>query len=212
MTRYAVLAGSSSKEGFRQKSLSCIYTFLTSTAGGAWAEKEILILPDGVDIAVLKRVLHGVAESGIDFLFLYFCGNERDSLTSDGFTVRGTEIKRIYIEETCKKQVVVYDACKALVSDEEFYSEVDGDVPDERQYAAARLLSDDSLASADGGLWLNCCGEGGNSPVLAEDGNGIYTAALVEYLCGSEKMLDFAAADRNARFSCGVVRERRNLL
>lgn len=218
MSRYAILAGISSKNGFQQKSLCDIYDFLKSRAGGAWSDQEILILPEGVDEAMLKFILRRVAEAGTDFLFLYFCGIETDSVTQDGFTIGGEKIKRFYIEETCKAQVTVFDACEALVPvDDDFESEYDegeedfeddGDcVSDEekQQIAAARVLSDDAFGKMSGSLWLNGCGDGGK-PVLDKDGCGVYTTAFLEGLCTSEKMLDFVAADRNGRFLCDVVR------
>ena len=217
MKRYAVLAGISRKAGFQQKSLCDIYDFLKSSSGGAWSDREILILPEGVDEAMLKFILRRVQEDGTDFLFMYFCGNEDDTVSADGFTVGGEKIKRIYIEETCKSQVVVFDACTAVVSvdadcdgenerEEDFVD--DGDyVSDEekQQIAAARILSDEAFLRVKGSLWLNGCGEGGK-PLLGEDGCGVYTAAFLEGLCTLERMLDFAAADRNGRFVCEVAR------
>ena len=225
MTRYAVLAGISKKCGFQQKSLCDIYDFLKSRAGGAWSDREILILPEGVDEAMLKFILRRVAELGTDFLFMYFCGNADDWGNADGFTIGGEKIKRICIEETCKKQVTVFDACEAVVPvDDDFEEENeesagnDGNcdfcredtggenrVLEKQQIAAARILSDEAFGKVNGSLWLNGCGEGGK-PLLGEDGCGVYTAAFLEGLCTSEKMMDFAAADRNGRFACEVTR------
>lgn len=218
MTRYAILAGISQKCGFQQKSLCDIYNFLKSREGGAWSDQEILILPEGVDEAMLKFILRRVAEAGTDFLFLYFCGIETDSVTQDGFTIGGEKIKRVCIEETCKAQVTVFDACEALVpvdddfdddcdeSEEDF--EDDGDCvssEEKQQIAASRILSDEIFGKMSGSLWLNGCGDGGK-PVLSKDGCGVYTTVFLEGLCTSEKMLDFVAADRNGRFLCDVVR------
>ena len=214
MTRYAVLAGISQRYGFQQKSLCDIYDFLKSTAGGAWSDREILILPEGVDETMLKFILRRVSEDGTDFLFLYFCGNADDWGNADGFSIGGEKIKRIYIEETSRAQVTVFDACEALVpvDDElcdecEDFTDVEDRVSDEekQQIAAARILSDEAFLRVKGSLWLNGCGEGGK-PLLGEDGCGVYTAAFLEGLCTSEKMMDFAAADRNGRFACEVTR------
>lgn len=215
MKRYAILAGISSHCGFQQKSLCDIYDFLKSSSGGAWSDREILILPEGVDEAMLKFVLKRVAEDGTDFLFLYFCGNGDDSVNQEGFTIGGEKIKRIYIEETCSAQVTVFDACEALVSvdydcedecEEDFVD--DGDcvsVEEKQQVAAARILSDEAFLRVNGSLWLNASSEGGK-PLLGKDGCGVYTASFLEELCSSEKMLDFVAADRNGRFVCDVAR------
>ena len=217
MKRYAVLAGISRKAGFQQKSLCDIYDFLKSSSGGAWSDREILILPEGVDEAMLKFILRRVAEDGTDFLFLYFCGNADDTVNQGGFTIGGEKIKRIYIDETCKKQVVVFDACEALVPvDDDFDGEneskedfvYDGACvsdEDKQQVAAARILSDEAFLRIDGSLWLNGCSEGGKA-VLGEDDCGVYTSAFLEGLCTSERMLDFAAADRDGRFVCEVAR------
>lgn len=204
MKRYAVLAGSSEKQGFVQKSICCIYDFLKSTSGGAWLDREILILPEGFDVQMLKFILRKIAEDKTDFLFLYFCGNGNDVLTAGGFTAGGTEIERKYIEETCKKQVVVFDTCEALVPADDDGAET-CDETDERQTAAARLLGNSALSSVDGGLFL--CGNAvGERPALGADGSGLYTAHLIEKLCASDKMLNFTAADRGARFACGVAK------
>ena len=214
MKRYAILAGISEKVEFQQESLCDIYNFLKSTDGGSWSDREILILPEGVDEAMLKFILRRVQEDGTDFLFLYFCGNENDHLTSDGFTIGGEKIKRIYIEETCKAQVTLFDVCTAVVSvdddcdecDENFIDDGDcASCEEKQQIAAARILSDEAFAKVNGSLWLNGCGEGGK-PLLDKDGCGVYTSALLEGLCTPEKMLDFAVADRNARFMCEVAR------
>ena len=219
MTRYAILAGIPSKSGFQQKSLCDIYDFLKSNSGGAWSDKEILILPEGVDAESLKFVLRRVAEEKTDFLFLYFCGTDNDFGSADGFTIGGEKIKRIRIEETCKAQVTVFDGCRALIPvDNDFADEFEkgeedfGDegncVSDEekQQIAAARILSDEAFSKMSGSLWLNGCGDGGK-PLLSKDGCGVYTTAFLEGLCTSEKMLDFVAADRNGRFMCEVARE-----
>ena len=217
MKRYAVLAGISRKAGFQQKSLCDIYDFLKSSSGGAWSDREILILPEGVDEAMLKFILRRVQEDGTDFLFMYFCGNEDDTVSADGFTIGGEKIKRIYIEGSCKSQVVVFDACEALVPvDDEFDGENesgedfvdDGDCvscEEKQQIAAARILSDEAFLRVNGSLWLNGSCEGGK-PLLGADGCGVYTAGFLEGLCTTEGMLDFAAADRNGRFVCEVAR------
>lgn len=214
MKRYAVLAGISRKAGFQQKSLCDIYDFLKSSSGGVWSDREILILPEGVDEAMLKFILRRVQEDGTDFLFMYFCGNADDWGNADGFTVGGKEIKRTYIEETCKKQVTVFDACEAVVSVDDVFCDECGDFvndgdcvscEEKQQIAATRILSDEAFLRVKGSLWLNGSCEGGK-PLLGEDGCGVYTAAFLEGLCTTEGMLDFAAADRNGRFVCEVAR------
>lgn len=211
MTRYAVLAGISRKAGFQQKSLCDIYDFLKSSSGGAWSDREILILPEGVDEAMLKFILRRISEDGTDFLFLYFCGNENDHLTSDGFTIGGEKIKRIYIEETCRAQVTVFDACSALVSVDDDCDECEDfsdagncdSCEEKQQVAASRILSDEAFGKVNGSLWLNGCGND-RKPLLDEKGCGIYTEKLLESLCDSDSFFDFSSAHRNARFMCEV--------
>ena len=212
MKRYAVLAGVSEKAEFHQESLCDIYDFLKSTNGGSWSDREILILPEGVDEAMLKFILRRVSEDRTDFLFLYFCGNENDHLTSDGFTIGGEKIKRIYIEETRRAQVTVFDACTALVPVDDDCDDCREDFNDagncdscgeKQQIAASRILRDEAFLRVNGSLWLNGCGDDGK-PLLDEKGRGIYTAKLLDSLCDSDTFLDFSSAHRNARFMCEV--------
>ena len=51
MTRYAILCGSA-PDGFTQKKINEMHDFLTSDAGGFWAEKDIVIFPNGVTEAM----------------------------------------------------------------------------------------------------------------------------------------------------------------
>lgn len=207
-----MLAGISERAEFQQESLCDIYDFLKSTNGGSWSDREILILPEGVDETMLKFILRRVSEDGTDFLFLYFCGNENDRLTSEGFTIGGEKIKRICIEETCRVQVTVFDACTALVPVDDDCDECDEDFSDagncdsceeKQQIAASRILSDEAFSKVNGSLWLNGCGDDGK-PFLDEKGRGIYTAKLLESLCDSDSFLDFFSAHKNARFMCEV--------
>lgn len=203
MKRYAVLAGTSDKPGFQQKSLSDIYNFLKSAVGGTWLDREILIIPEGFDIPMLKFILSWIVKDEIDFLFLYFCGNENDIRTVNGFFVEGTEVKHTYLEVIGKKQVAVFDACTALIPDEDNDKKEKNDEND-RQVEVARLLSDKAFSAVNGGLFLSGC-DVGEHPVLGLDGSGLYTTHLIKEFCQSEKMLDFAVADRNARFVCKVA-------
>lgn len=98
--------------------------------------RKFLILPEGVDEAMLKFILRRVSKDGTEFLFLYFCGNGNDRLTSDGFSVGGEKIMRIIIEETCKAQITVFDACTALVPiDDDSDYEVNDDCKDDIEAA-----------------------------------------------------------------------------
>ena len=56
LNHYAILCGSA-PYGFTQKKINEMHDFLTSSSGGAWAEKEIAFFPNGVDDSMLAFVL-----------------------------------------------------------------------------------------------------------------------------------------------------------
>ena len=56
LKKYAILCGSA-PDGFTQKKINEMHDFLTSDAGGFWAEKDIVIFPNGVTEAMLSFVL-----------------------------------------------------------------------------------------------------------------------------------------------------------
>ena len=72
MPRYAILCGSA-PSGFTQKKINGMHDFLTSDAGGAWAEKEIVFFPNGVDDAMLSFVLERLKVDKAEQIFLYIC-------------------------------------------------------------------------------------------------------------------------------------------
>ncbi len=203
MTRYAILAGVSEKPGFQQKSLLNFYRFLISTRGGFWAEREILIMPEGIDLALLRLVLRRLSEDGTDCILLYFCGNEGDVRTRDGFKVGGTEIKLSFIEEMCSHQITVFDACRSLVSDAEW-----DDALENKGIADLPVISGGNYC-VKGGVFLAGCGTG-ERPILSADGSGVYTSALLEALETTEELQDITGADRIARFACAVAQEIEN--
>ncbi len=53
MLRHVILCGSA-PDGFVQKKINEMHDFLTSTAGGFWAENEITIFPNGVSEDMLN--------------------------------------------------------------------------------------------------------------------------------------------------------------
>jgi len=50
-----------------------MYDFLTSSSGGAWAEKEIVFFPNGVDDAMLSFVLERLKADKAEQIFLICC-------------------------------------------------------------------------------------------------------------------------------------------
>ena len=72
MKRYAILCGSA-PDGFTQKKINEMHDFLTSEAGGFWAEKDIVIFPNGVDEAMLSFVLERLKADKTEQILLYIC-------------------------------------------------------------------------------------------------------------------------------------------
>lgn len=70
MKKYAILCGSAPR-GFTQKKINEMYDFLTSSSGGAWAEKEIVFFPNGVDDAMLAFVLERLKADKAEQILLY---------------------------------------------------------------------------------------------------------------------------------------------
>ncbi|WP_296690159.1 hypothetical protein [Treponema sp. UBA6852] len=70
LTRHAILCGSA-PDGFTQKKINEMHGFLTSEAGGSWAEKEIMIFPNGVTEAMLSFVLERLKADKTEQILLY---------------------------------------------------------------------------------------------------------------------------------------------
>ena len=70
MNHYAILCGSA-PYGFTQKKINEMHDFLTSSSGGAWAEKEIAFFPNGVDDSMLAFVLERLKADKMEQIFLY---------------------------------------------------------------------------------------------------------------------------------------------
>ena len=139
MTKYAVLCGFA-PEGCRQKKLVDMYDFLTSEAGGAVPERNIVIFPNGMHELLLESALNGIfdaaAEEDESEVVLYLCAATEADLhakLSDCAGV-GVEVVRLGSDEVRKDVIayyaelaekleigfrVVYAADSELVSDEE---------------------------------------------------------------------------------------------
>ena len=214
MTRCAVLVGVSEKPGYIQKSLADFYRFLLSLKGGSWTESEIMIIPEGIDLASLKFLLRRVSDGKLKSLVFYFCGNKDDVRTESGFTFCGTEIKLQYIEENSLHTAVFFDSCENLVS-EDYKDSVQEElfVQDSisennalRTIAADRFLSENAFEKINGTAFFSGC-KIGEKPLLLEDGSGFYTASFIKSLQKWEELFDVFAADRCAKFECELARQ-----
>ena len=121
MKRSAILCGSA-PDGFTQKKINEMHDFLTSEAGGSWAEKDIVIFPNGVSEVMLSFVLERLRADKTEQILLYICTL---SLVADdddeSVWLGGEEIRKSVIEAACAdgRGQVVYDSCREVVSDEE---------------------------------------------------------------------------------------------
>lgn len=99
-----------------------MYDFLTSSSGGAWAEKEIVFFPNGVDDAMLAFVLERLKADKAEQFLLYICtltpvADEDKSVWLGGYEVRKSLIKAFCADG---RGQVVYDCGKEMVSEEVF--------------------------------------------------------------------------------------------
>lgn len=214
MTRCAVLVGVSEKSGYIQKSLADFYRFLLSQKGGSWTESEIMIIPEGIDLASLKFFLRRALDSKLKSLVFYFCGNKDDVRTENGFTFCGTEIKLRYIEENALHTAVFFDSCENLVSEdykdsareELFVKDSINENNTLRNIATDRFLSENALEKINGTAFFSGC-KIGEKPLLLEDGSGFYTASFIKSLQKGDVPFGVFAADRNAKFECELARQ-----
>lgn len=70
LNHYAILCGSA-PDGFTQKKINEMHDFLISDAGGSWAEKDIVIFPNGVTEAMLSFVLERLKADKTEQILLY---------------------------------------------------------------------------------------------------------------------------------------------
>ena len=97
LKKYAILCGSA-PDGFTQKKINEMYDFLTSSSGGAWAEKEIVFFPNGVDDAMLAFMLERLKADKAEQILLYICTltpvvDEDKSVWLGGYEVRKSLIE-----------------------------------------------------------------------------------------------------------------------
>lgn len=121
LKKYAILCGSA-PDGFTQKKINEMHEFLTSEAGGFWAEKDIAIFPNGVDEATLSFVLERLKEDKTEQILLYICTSSPVADEDKSVWIGGEEISKSVIETFCAdgRGQVVYDCGRELVMEEVF--------------------------------------------------------------------------------------------
>ncbi|WP_296091448.1 hypothetical protein [uncultured Treponema sp.] len=120
MTRHAILCGCA-PDGFTQKKINEMHDFLISEAGGSWAEKEIMIFPNGVDEAMLSFVLERLKADKTEQILLYVCTLSPVADEDKSVWLGGEEVRKNVIEAFCADGCgqVIYDSCRELVREEE---------------------------------------------------------------------------------------------
>lgn len=120
LKKYAILCGSAPR-GFTQKKINEMYDFLTSSSGGAWAEKEIVFFPNGVDDAMLAFVLERLKADKAEQIFLYICTLMPVADKEKSVWLGGEEVRKSVIESFCAdgRGQVVYDCGRELERNEE---------------------------------------------------------------------------------------------
>lgn len=120
MKKYAILCGSA-PDGFTQKKINEMHDFLTSSSGGAWAEKEIAIFPNGVDEPMLSFVLERLKADKAEQILLYICTLMPVADKEKSVWLGGDEVRKSVIESFCAdgRSQVVYDSCREMVREEE---------------------------------------------------------------------------------------------
>ena len=120
MTRYAILCGSA-PDGFTQKKINEMHDFLTSDAGGFWAEKDIVIFPNGVTEAMLSFVLERLKADKTAQILQYICTLSPDEDDDKSVWLGGEEVSRRVIEAFCADGhgQVIYDCGREFEREEE---------------------------------------------------------------------------------------------
>ena len=120
LTRHAILCGSA-PDGFTQKKINEMHDFLTGEAGGSWAEKEIMIFPNGVTEAMLSFVLERLKADKTEQILLYICTLSPVADDDESVWLGGEEVRKSVIGAFCAdgRGQVVYDSCREFTSEEE---------------------------------------------------------------------------------------------
>ena len=126
LKKHAILCGSA-PDGFTQKKINEMHDFLTSEAGGFWAEKEITIFPNGVDEAMLSFMLERLKTDKTEQILLYICTLSPVADEDKSVRLGEDEVRKSVIEAFCAdgRGQVVYDSCREFTSEEEAEQEED---------------------------------------------------------------------------------------
>mgnify|MGYP004530868215 CR=1 FL=1 len=120
MKKHAILCGSA-PDGFMQKKINEMHDFLTSEAGGSWAEKEITIFPNGVDEAMLSFVRERLKADKTEQILLYICALSPVADDDESVWLGGEEVRKSMLEDFfadgCGQ--VVYDCGREMLREEE---------------------------------------------------------------------------------------------
>lgn len=121
MKKHAILCGSA-PDGFTQKKINEMHDFLTSDAGGSWAEKEITIFPNGVTEAMLSFVLERIKADKTEQILLYMCTLSPVADEDKSVWLGEDEVRKSVIEAFCADgySQVIYDCERELVREEVF--------------------------------------------------------------------------------------------
>ena len=120
MKHYAILCGSA-PDGFTQKKINEMHDFLISEAGGSWAEKDIVVFPNGVDEAMLSFVLERLKADKTEQILLYICTLTPVAESEKSIWLGGEEVRKSVIGAFCADGCgqVIYDSCREMVREEE---------------------------------------------------------------------------------------------
>ena len=120
LKKYAILCGSA-PDGFTQKKINEMHEFLTSEAGGLWAEKNIVIFPNGVDESTLSFVLERLKADKTEQILLYICTLFPVADEDKSVWIGGEEVRKTVIEAFCEDGCgqVIYDCGRELERNEE---------------------------------------------------------------------------------------------
>ena len=120
LKKHAVLCGSA-PDGFTQKKINEMHDFLTSEAGDFWAEKDIVIFPNGVSESMLAFVFERLEAEKTEQILLYVCTLSPVVDSDKSVWLGGEEIRKSLIEAFCEDGhgQVIYDCGGEMVRDEE---------------------------------------------------------------------------------------------
>ena len=121
MNRSATLCGCA-PDGFTQKKINEMHDFLISEAGGSWAEKDIVIFPNGVSEATLSFVLERLKADKTEQILLYICTLSPVADEDRSVWLGGEEVRKSVASAGSaagNSIQVIYDVCRDFIPDDE---------------------------------------------------------------------------------------------